>query len=75
MQISKTTATTASPLSGAPSRMLRLPEVMKRVGLSRSSLYAMAQAGTFPKQRRLTPKSVAWLEDEVETWISSREAA
>jgi prophage regulatory protein len=59
----------------APTRFLRLPEVMHRTGLSRSTLYAMAQAGTFPRPRKITAGASAWIESDVDAWMASRMAA
>jgi prophage regulatory protein len=61
-------------LSNLDSRILRLPDVKKRVRLSRSSIYAMAATGTFPKPIPLGIRSVGWLEAEVAEWISQRTA-
>lgn len=55
-----------------PSRLLRMSAVSARVGLSRSAIYVMIKAGTFPKPVPLNDKSVGWLEAEVEEWIASR---
>lgn len=55
-------------------RILRRHEVEVRTGLPRSSLYRLIAAGAFPRQRRLSPSTVGWLESEISTWISSREA-
>lgn len=41
-------------------------------GLSRSHLYALAQQGIFPKPVKLTERSSAWVESEVQGWIESR---
>ena len=54
------------------SRILRLPEVMERVGLSRASVYTYIAAGNFPKQMSLGPNTVGWLESEIEAWIAQR---
>ncbi len=54
------------------SRVLRLPEVCRIVGLSRSSIHRMEAAGQFPKRRRIGERAVAWDADEVEAWITSR---
>jgi prophage regulatory protein len=53
-------------------RILRRPEVENRTGLPRSSLYRLVAQGAFPKQRRLSPSTVGWLESEVSDWINSR---
>ena len=54
----------------APGRLLRLPEVMRRVGLKRSSIYQRMSEGRFPKSRSLGPKCAVWVEAEVDAWIS-----
>jgi len=55
--------------------LLRLPRVIERVGLGRSSIYAMAKRGEFPKPISLGGRAVAWREDEVSAWIAERIAA
>ena len=54
----------------APTRLIRLPEVMRRVGLKRSSIYQRMSEGRFPKSRSLGPKCAVWVEAEVDAWIS-----
>lgn len=56
------------PASPAP-RLIRLPEVMARVGLKRSAIYQRMSEGRFPKSRSLGPKCAVWVEREVEEWI------
>lgn len=56
-------------------RLLRLPEVRNRTGLSTSTLYALMQAGAFPRPVKLTARSVAWPENLVADWIAARLAA
>ena len=59
-------------------RLIRLPDVIDRVGLKRTAIYKMIKAGQFPKQVRLGVASL-WSESEVAAWIEqqkmSREAA
>ena len=55
--------------------VIRLPEVIKRTGLSRSSIYAyMSDTAKFPRSIRLGKRSVGWLEREISSWIESRAA-
>lgn len=54
----------------APGRLIRLPEVMSRVGLKRSSIYQRMSEGRFPKSRSLGPKCAVWVEAEVDNWIN-----
>ena len=57
----------SSPL--APGRLLRLPEVMARVGLRRSAIYQRMSDGRFPRSRSLGPKCTVWVEAEIDAWI------
>ncbi len=53
-------------------RILRLPEVIERTGLSRSSIYSFIQKNTFPKQISLGEKAVGWLEADIDLWIEHK---
>lgn len=55
--------------------LLRQPEVSRRTGLARSTLYKHVAQGTFPPPVRLTSNTVAWREAEVDEWIESRPVA
>lgn len=60
-----------TPIAPTP-RLLRIGEVMDRVGLSRASIYRYAKAGTFPAPRRIGERSVGWLEADIVNWILQR---
>lgn len=62
-------AATIEPDSALPPRLLRLPEVMDRVGLRRSAIYQRMSEGRFPKCRTLGPKCSVWVEAEINAWI------
>ena len=51
------------------SRILRLPTVLLRTGLSRSTVYARVAEGTFPRQLSLGQNTVGWRETDIDTWI------
>ena len=55
--------------SPPPPRLLRLPEVIDRVGLRRSAIYQRMSEGRFPKSRSLGPKCAVWVEAEIDQWI------
>lgn len=59
------------PVSAQPHRLLRLPEVMERVGLRRSAIYQRMSEGRFPKCRTLGPKCSVWVEAEINDWIAA----
>jgi len=48
-----------------PIRFLRLPEVMKRTGLSRSTIYVRLAEGRFPRPVALGGRAVGWIEAEI----------
>lgn len=56
-------------LPPAGGRLIRLPEVMARVGLKRSAIYQRMSEGRFPKSRSLGPKCAVWVEAEIDAWI------
>ena len=54
-------------------RLIRRPELLSIVGLSRSSLYEQISDGTFPRPIQIgAAQSVAWLESEILEWIEHR---
>lgn len=52
-------------------RLLRLPEVERRVGLRRSAIYARIQRQEFPAAVKLGHTS-AWIESEVSSFIDTQ---
>ena len=55
-----------------PIRFLRLPEVLERTGLSRSTIYVRLAAGCFPQPVSLGGRAVGWIEAEVDEWVRER---
>ena len=53
-----------------PRKILRLPVVLDRTGLSRSTVYLRVTEGRFPKPVSLGARAVGWIETEVEEWIA-----
>lgn len=67
--------TPSTQLPTAPSlQILRLAQVCRMTGLSRSLVYQMEAEHRFPKRIRLTERAVGWLEDEVQGWLAERVA-
>lgn len=52
--------------------IIRLPETMRRTGLSRSQIYVLIRSGKFPRQVDLGPRIVGWIEEEVQSWIAGK---
>jgi prophage regulatory protein len=55
-----------------PIKVLRLPEVVSRVGLKRASIYLHIAHGTFPKQITLGDRAVGWIESEIDAWLTAK---
>lgn len=51
---------------------LRIADVCRATGLPRSTIYELAARGSFPKQVRLSPRAVGWVEAEVLQWQRAR---
>ncbi len=60
------------PRTNPAVRFVRLPEVMARTGLSRSTIYVRVAEGRFPKPVPLGARSVGWIESELDEWFSDR---
>ena len=52
--------------------ILRLPAVIARTGLRRSSIYLRIKRGEF-RPIRLGPRAIGFLGSEIDSWIASRE--
>ena len=51
---------------------LRIADVVRVTGLPRATIYEMAAKGAFPKQVRLSPRAVGWIEAELLAWQRDR---
>jgi len=52
--------------------IIRLPEVKKCTGLSRSTIYDLIGKGQFPRQVVLGARAVGWVEEDIANWIVHR---
>lgn len=53
-------------------KILRLPEIKARTGLSRSTIYLYIAEGRFPKPIALGGRAVGWLDSEIDDWLDQR---
>lgn len=53
-------------------KILRLPNVKSRTGLSRSTIYLRVSEGSFPAPVSLGGRAVGWIEAEVDEWLKQR---
>lgn len=56
-------------------QLLRLPDVKRAVGLSRSEIYRLIALGRFPRAVPLGDRVRAWDSDEIQSFIAERIAA
>lgn len=56
----------------ASPKLLRLNSVVEICGLSRSTIYKLIAAGSFPAPLQLGPRAVAWPSTEIDAWIEAR---
>ena len=47
---------------------LRLPAVLQRTSLSRSTLYRKMDQGTFPRQVKIGERCAAWRQSDLDAW-------
>jgi prophage regulatory protein len=65
---------TETPTFHYETRLIRINEVVKLTGLSRTYAYGLAAAGLFPRSVPLVPggKARAWVYAEVQEWLKQR---
>lgn len=51
--------------------LLRLPQLRQKIRMGRTTIYKV-KAGEFPAPVELPGSRIAWREDEIDAWISSR---
>jgi len=52
-------------------KILRMPSVKERTGLSRSSIYLKVAEGSFPAPLSLGARAVVRMESQVDLWLAS----
>ena len=53
-------------------RFIRTSDVVELVGLSRSTLWRMVHAGTFPRRVRISERAAGHIYEEVQAWMEAR---
>lgn len=64
-----------SATQGRDLTILRLSEVLRMTGLSKTVLYNACRTGDFPQQVRVMSNRATWLRSEVEEWIQRKAEA
>jgi prophage regulatory protein len=55
--------------------ILRLPDVEARCAVNRRTLYYWIERGMFPRPISLGPRTVGWLDRDIEAWINEKAQA
>lgn len=53
-------------------KLLKLKEVIEKVGLGRSTIYLMMNRGEFPKPIKMGERKIYWLESDTDKFIKQR---
>ena len=56
-------------------RIMRLTEVMRATGLSKSTIYLLISRGSLPRPVRIGRRAVGWRASEVRAWLAARPSA
>ena len=56
-------------------QLLTISEVVQKVGMCKTWIYAAVASGDFPAPRKIGPKAVRWVASEIDRWIESLPAA
>ncbi|MEX0447948.1 helix-turn-helix transcriptional regulator [Xenorhabdus sp. SGI246] len=59
-------------MTALKTNFIRLPEVQRRTGYSKAWIYKLISDGEFPKQVKIGPRSIAFIEAEIDDWIAQR---
>ena len=51
-------------------QILRRPDLETKLGLSRSTIYALMSKGQFPRPIKLGCRAVGWRSNDIEKWLS-----
>lgn len=55
--------------------IIRLPHVIKMIGVSRAHIYELISRGEFPRPISIGRRAVGWVATDIEEWIASRPLA
>ena len=53
-------------------KILSLPRVIKKTGLSKVTIWRREKEGNFPKRIQLSANRVGWIREEIEEWLRTR---
>ena len=58
-----------------PRRILRLPEVERRVGLKQTQIYRLEIKGRFPRRFKISDRASGWDSRAIDEWVEQKISA
>ena len=55
-------------------RIIRKPELFRKIPLSDPTVWRLEKAGRFPKRIKLGGNAVGWFESEIDAWLETLSA-
>lgn len=55
-----------------PMQIYRRPEIERRLGISRSTVYLWLRKGQFPPPIKLGQRAIGWRASDIEAWLGGR---
>jgi predicted DNA-binding transcriptional regulator AlpA len=55
--------------------LLKIDDVEARTGIDRVTIWRLERSGSFPRRRRISGRSVRWIDSEIDAWIQALPAA
>lgn len=55
--------------------VLRMPQVIEMIGVSRAHVYALISRDEFPRPILIGKRAVGWMETDIRSWINARPLA
>jgi len=52
--------------------LIRLPQVISKTGLAKSTVWWMISNGKFPKQIKISARISVWKESDIDNWIDEQ---
>jgi prophage regulatory protein len=75
LQVFNMQSNTASTIAPTSPRILRIPATKAKTGLSRATIYRLLAAGDFPPKIQLSPRTIGFLESDIDQWLADKIAA
>lgn len=61
----------ANDNTAKPDRLIRMPELLARLGICRKTVYNLLKTGELPRPLMIGSKAIAWRESQIDDWIAN----